>query len=363
MSRDMASAGLASQASLLVARPNSGALTDERRVNQRRLPRALRVLVFEDGDSDAQDIREVLTEAGAECEVVSDLESLEDRVQMEAYDVASIDWDIRGVMHGADALTMLGELDRDMGKVVLSVHAYKRGVREWAQNSGADFVVEKRAGNFHEYLDRIQQAARKSFFRRITRCLREVKSQAGGEADVKSPASFDAADFDAAESSLYLEAKQAVIAAFLAGEEDGELMRHMERRGWWARFDSGRFLDLPFEEKVAKLLHYVRVTSGQLAKILDVDEHVAEAVLRGNEIEHEFGVEVAENLDKLSSVLSYLLRLSRYKPDMMHYFWTVKNLHAGSHNPPPWNETGLAEYLEQHGVRGLQEALIWIRSY
>lgn len=360
MSRDMTAVKLAAPGpSILDAEAQERASRHEEGGPNSR-PRDIRVLVLEDWEADVEAIQEMLDAAGARCDVVKDLQTFDDFAQRAgqrgAYAVASIDWNIGGAMEGAAALVSLRQYDPDIGKVVLSAHAYKREVESWARAEGADEVVEKIGDYSEKYLRAVEMAARKGYFRRITRCMRALGLQASGEADFESPASFHAA-----ERNLYLEARKAVTAAFLAGEGDGELMRHAKDRGWWASFGSSHFIELPFNEKVAELLGYVALAPEQLARILEVDPGAARALLRGEEAAFESYGEAAENLERLASVLSYLLRLSQYEPDMMLYHWNARNLDAESRDPPPWDEEGLGRYLERRGPRGLQEALDWIR--
>jgi CheY-like chemotaxis protein len=322
-------------------------------------PRDLRVLVLEDGESDAKAIVEALASIGATSEIAKDLQTFEKYIQTNAYDVASVDWDIGGSVQGPDVFPLVRDHNSNIGIVVYSVHAYKQQVEDWARDEGADEVVKKHVGSYEEYLEAIQQAARKGLFRRIKSCLRKLGHQASGEDDSLSPAPFDAA-----ERNLYLKARAAVTADFLAGEEDGELMNLLKKRGWWGdNFDSSDFIDLPFNEKVAELLSYVEMTSEQLSKILEVDRHLAEAILQGQELSAELGDDAERNVDRLASVLSYLLRSSRYELDTMRLLWITTNRHAKSWNPPPWDETGLEKYLMANGIKGINQSLFWIRSY
>jgi hypothetical protein len=47
----------------------------------------------------------------------------------------------------------------------------------------------------------------------------------------------------------------------------------------------------------------------------------------------------------------------------MSHYWTVPNLFAGSLSSPPWDTSGLYEYLKSTGITGIEEALYWIRSH
>lgn len=320
-------------------------------------PGAVRVLVLDDDERVLEDVRDALGAAGISCDTAKKLDEFEGLLANERYDVASVDWEIEWVGEGREALNLLKQRDRDVGKLAFTVHGDKPAIIKEAHHFGADNVVPKPVANYEEFTRAVRAAARLCFFRRVARCLRELGYEAPDPTQVRLKDLSDER-----ERELYAAAREAVVARFWAREDDMGLMSRLKKYGAVREFDSRRFVALPFRAKLAELLKYVRATPGELSRILEVDAETAAAILRGEEARRA-DEELGEREYCLASILSYVLRLAKREPELMYEFWTARGLNARSGDPPPWDSQGLRDYLKETGGRGLQRALTWIRKY
>jgi hypothetical protein len=226
--------------------------------------------------------------------------------------------------------------------------------KQEALHLGADYVVEKRAiSQDEEYLEAVLKAARLKFFRRVLSHLQRYEPM---EVEWSNELSEEQ------ERYIYARALRVLIASYLEGEEDGDLMKELERRRVVSQFDSPSYLKLPFFGKLAELLRYVRVTPPELASILEIDLETADALLRGTN-DPQMSDLNRQSAYWLASILEFVLRLSDDKPTLMIGFWQTSHLYAESRNIPPWDEVGLGNYLTSNGTDGLERAVRWIRSY
>jgi DNA-binding response OmpR family regulator len=334
-------------------------ITEE--MDLRMRPDQLRVLVLEDDDKVWRErIRKRLVSEGMMCDAVRDLGQFTALLQREDYDVASIDWKLERIReegadeYGGNVLAQLKEKNPAMGRVVFSAYMGNEHDKKEAFFLGADCVVEKHAiSEDDEYVKAVLNAARLKFFRRVFRRLNPDDPR---EVELSNKLS------DEQEQELYSQALRVLIASYLEGEEDGDLMNELERRGIVSRFDSPSYLNLPFFGKLAKLLSYVRVTPTELARILEVEVETADALLRGTN-DPQISDLKRQGAYWLASILEFVLRLSDDKPTLMSGFWQAQHLYAESRNIPPWDELGLGNYLASNGTKGLEKAVRWIRSY
>jgi len=128
-------------------------------------------------------------------------------------------------------------------------------------------------------------------------------------------------------------------------------------------FDSSAFVQLKKHERIKLLAEYAGVTAAEIGAMLEITEpQVAEYLSRGN-FSEAVSQNVTDALDRLLSILGFTLRLSDYDPELMPYFWQVREYFKESFEKPPWDEVGLADYLKAQGQHGLTEALNWIRRH
>jgi hypothetical protein len=73
--------------------------------------------------------------------------------------------------------------------------------------------------------------------------------------------------------------------------------------------------------------------------------------------------ELEISADELLSVLAYLMRLAQDEPALMPHYWKQSDLFAGSLSSPPWDASGMSDYLKLCGKKGIENALYWIRSH
>lgn len=322
-------------------------------------PSNLRVLALDDDGAVWRGrIQERLASRGISCDTVGDLSQFNRALRTSAYDVASIDCVIGDADVQEESLRLLREGDPDIGKIVFSAMVGDPRIEREAKYWGADRVVEKQAfGTDEDYVQAVLEAARLGFFRRVLTHLRP-----SGRRREEFAGSWPKELSEEQERIVYAEAVEALVSSFLEGEEDRDLMNLLKKRGVLRQFDSPHYIRLSFQEKLAELLSYARVTPEQLSQILEVDTVTAVRLLAGDE-QCALTGHIERNAFWLASILGFVLRLSEDEPDLMQGFWTARSLYAKSRNIPPWDSEGLRDYLMKNGGRGLKEALQWIRGY
>lgn len=320
-------------------------------------PRHIRVLALDDDESMRDYIRATLTSLGMGCETVENLDTFSETLRRGDYDVASIDCVVNDVNIQDEALWLLKEGDPNIGKIVFSAYVGDPRITREAEFWGADYVIEKRAMNNEEYVRAVQEAARLSFFRRTENYLRTLGRWPPALGEGRSNELSDER-----EGMLYTEARDALTASFLAGEEDRVLLNLLKRRGALREFNSRRYVSLPFHAKLAELLGYAHVSQEELSQILEIDSVTAEQFLSYEE-EPSLNDQTRQSVYWLASILDFFLRLANDEPDMMLGFCTAKNLYTESRNIPPWDSVGLLDYLTTNGAAGLEKSLRWVRSY
>lgn len=317
-----------------------------------------RVIVLEDHNETVECICKVLMRDGKTVTVAKNLADFEQHLTSGTFDAGSVDWNINNRFVGLDALEKLNTYVPDAGKVVYSVHADEERVKADAKQERADFILEKIGDNFDEYLIRVEEAARLGLSRKIARDLKAhdlIPRHMLEEAAVISPLNKEF------EAFLYERSRQVALNQFVAGESNGlaELVKH---RGWWRILNLKHFSELNPADQIGQLFQYVNGQPAELAKILECDLLIATEILTLElQYEHLSGG-VKQFADKILSVLSYVLRLSAYEPDVMSHYWTATNLFAGSLSSPPWDQLGMTTYLQSRGREGIDTALYWIRN-
>ena len=307
------------------------------------------VIVLEDHEQTANSMSRELRNDGKIVRLAKTLDNFETIIKgKDKFDVCSIDWDIGDRFVGDIALSLIKKYERDAGTVVYSVHVNKERIKKEAEEGGADVVLKKIGENYEEYRKEVEKVARLSFSRRISRRLIELDS----------PLNADSISEDPDESVLWTQARQLAKKKALDGEDD-ELIHLLKRRGWWIPFDVTAYSDLPTEEKLSLLFDYVGVKAEDLSQILQCSLVDAQKILQDKEVSDK----LEKSADEILSILAYLLRLSNYEPELMPHYWKVTNLFSASLSSPPWDGSGLFDYLKSSGVTGVEEALYWIRSH
>jgi CheY-like chemotaxis protein len=330
--------------------------TAEREGSRRALPAKIRVLVLEDDQVLLDLIHTALYPYVEECVTVKNLTEFEEALHLGSYDVASIDWQFEAGELGSQALSLLGD-DREIGKVIFTNYASEPAVQNEAAYWGVDFIVEKRGINNEEYVRAVREAARLCALRRISNRLRHLGRLTGAPGEGR-PEELS----DEAERMLISEARAAVVSSFWERKEDMGLMNLLKRHGEWQSLEASHYAKKPFHAKLAELLRYVGMTPEELARILGVETDVAHAILMGEE-DPPVDEETQRRIYQLASILSYVLRVARNEPELMHEVWTKKDLHRDSSDPPPWEPLGLRDYLKTEVDDGLEKALTWVRKY
>src|SRR5258708_26874342 len=106
-----------------------------------------RVIVLEDHVDTADCICKALMEDGKRVKAAKDLAEFEKYLKTNTFDAGSVDWNIKDVYVGPQALAQLKRYDPEAGKLVYSVHADEPEVERDAIREGADFILEKVGDN------------------------------------------------------------------------------------------------------------------------------------------------------------------------------------------------------------------------
>ncbi|HEY0170251.1 MAG TPA: hypothetical protein VGB98_04295 [Pyrinomonadaceae bacterium] len=310
------------------------------------------VALLEDHVETAVSISQELQRDGKIVRWAKTLDDFENIIKgADRFDVCSIDWDIGDRFVGAIALSLIKRYERDAGKVVYSVHVNKPRIVNEAIEGGADAVLKKIGSNYDEYRIKVEEVARLGIARQIFRRLDELGFP------LATGITFDEKD-EKQLAVLCAQARQAAKAKALAGEDD-ELIQLLKRRGWWMSFDVASYSNLPMEEQLALLFQYVGARAGDVNQIFQCSLIDAQKILNENKVSNK----LEKSADEMLSILAYLLRISRYEPELMSHYWTVTNLFDASLSSPPWDTSGLSAYLKSSGVAGIEDALHWIRSH
>jgi CheY-like chemotaxis protein len=303
------------------------------------------VAVLEDHDETADCICKVLRRDGKLVSVANTLDKFGDLIKGESkFDVCSIDWKINSRNVGSSALSLIRKYERDAGKVVYSVHKIERE----AISGGADFVLGKKLDNYDEYLGEVEKAARLGLSRQIATRL----------AELDHAVKLSVRPSQAEQEALFRQSRSVALEKTKSRERD-ELHTLLKRRGWWQSFDAVSYSNLPTWEKLTLLLDCVGAGADDVAQIFQCSLTDAQRILE----EKKVASELADSADELLSVLAYLLRLSKDETALMPHYWTASNLFAGSLSSPPWDASGMYEYLRSGGKAGIENALDWIRSH
>jgi DNA-binding NarL/FixJ family response regulator len=300
----------------------------------------------------------MLMEDGKSVKAAKNLADFEKHLRTGTFDAGSVDWNINNVYLGPQALAQLRKYDPEAGKLVYSVHADEPQVERNAFREGADLILVKIGDNYSDYLIKVEEAAQLGLSRRIARHLREsarLPDESGRPALLRFPLDVEV------EAELYSESRRLALENAIAREEN-EIIELVKHRGWWHIFNPKHFSELPPLGQLGELFEYAEGKPEDLARILCLGNDAALSLLTGDSEPLLLNSELAVPVDALLSILSYVLRLSNYEPEVVPYYWNVKELFAGSLSSPPWDRFGLSDYLKTNGLEGIREALFWIRS-
>lgn len=317
-----------------------------------------KVVILEDEPKVAQRLEAKLQELGnVEPSVASDMREFKKMIEADQFDAASIDWEVHSVYKGPEAIELIDTTQPDAAKVVNTKHE----VESEARDLKIDAFLRKQK-DLKLFQKTMKNAIRLGMARRIAKSLQPFNPS--GLPDL-SPGRVEMIT-EAAENVIHETARRKALELKISDNFDESVERLtdlLQRRGWWEHFDVQTYTKMSKRDKLKNLIRCAKITPEELAQILEVEPRTAETLTPN---EDQIGLDsrtLLEREDELLSILAFVLRLSQYDPEMLPYFWRVKNFYTGSLDSPPWDELGLSEYLKTNGQSGIIESLTWIRSY
>lgn len=318
-----------------------------------------KLFVIEDTPEDLGRIKIELAKFGVDDpDIATDYKTFTKMVVGSQYDAVSIDWELNRAQKGKEVLKLLTDHHPEVVKVVYTRHAERRSD---ALELGADaFLVKSDDVDLSKYSAIMKKAARLGCLRHI---VKRLSVEGLNDLPLLPKNSLDVDE--EIEKQIRETARQTLILHKINGNKDNELRDLLIRRGWWRPlvFDTALYVQLSWRDKIRQLFDYAEIDSSEAAALLEAEEAVIKTFFYEDGGGDIVGQNLLEALDRLLSILGYLLRLSDYDPELMHYFWKAKDFYKNSFERPPWDEVGLSVYLREQGQQGLNKSLIWIRSH
>lgn len=313
-----------------------------------------RVVVLEDHQGEREAIVAILQDIGishiAPAKTVDEFLKL---LNSNYYDVASIDWDIRGVFQGPQMLAYVCNHSPATARVVYTVHADERSR---AISAGADVFLEKTADE-SSYREAISNGVRLGLARFIEQNIPEQfgVSICNGPLPCPIPSTI--------EEKICSSSRESMINSLLEGEKPSKLYESLVRRGWWREFDQDSYIQMSWRKRLLHLSSFLDMGIPELSPFLNSEVGILNDILLKSTNDNLDDNELLRSCDSLLSVFAYLLRLAQYEPELMLHYWNVKDLFQGSESPPPWDDQGLCSYLERNRSHGINKAINWIRRH
>lgn len=292
----------------------------------------------------------------AACTVAGNVAGLKEQVRHMSFEAVSIDWELDGYFVGEEVLRILQSAQPAAATVVYTKH---RRVLSDARSRGVDECLLKVDRRLGTYLDAVRRGVRLGHARHIAAQLVDL-----GAVSVPAFPPGRPLDEEAELALCALGRSEAARRAF-AGSNGFSLVSLLVRRGWWKprRADIVQYAALPTVDKLKALLDMVDVSSDDLAKILDVSRQEAEALLGRTHAPEAGAVRPGSESHRLLAVLSSLLELASYQPDLMAELWESRGIYGGTAEAPPWDSLGLRRYLCAGGPPAVADCLYWLRSH
>jgi DNA-binding NarL/FixJ family response regulator len=318
-------------------------------------PVSVRIGLIEDDPEVVRELVDTLAAVAAATEIVpaATADDAADLIDNAACDALSLDLELDGFIVGPELLRRARRQRTEMARVVYTQYPNRR---DEAVRHGADGFAVKRTD---DYVSIMRAQVRAAMARQIASSLLRVGEARVPELERQVPVPKDI------EAAL-LERSRAVAFRLMMQEPEraDQLVTLLKRRGWWRVFDVSAFVRLNWSEKMNHLLSCVDMSEEVLARALSIDRAVALGLRQEYRSLRDIGDRsVLQNADTLLSVMSYLLRLAVYEPELLGHYWSKARLFTGSTQPPPWDEFGLEEFIRMRGTSGVNEALVWIRSH
>jgi hypothetical protein len=310
----------------------------------KRPPRHAQVLVLEDDNRTARQLEDVLSaNYDARVYVALDMKAYYQLFESRCYEALSIDWDLRGSVGGSSALNKAAARHSPAGCIVYTNYPQ---VRDEAKRFGANEVIEK--NNIFEFQAAFERAARYGFAREI------IARFLPGESPISYP--------------LQPDVEERMCRTFLdeavrrRSTAHTELLELLARRGWVSDSDSFHIAGMSWGARILYFSKLCAYSVENLAVMLRADPQDIENRLKG-ELPGSWDDPVVRGLDDFSSLGAYTFRLAGQHPELVQFYWRIQNLFPREDTAPPWNRTGIADFVASTGAKGLDAALRWIRSH
>jgi len=315
------------------------------------LAEPLSVAVLEDESGTTDNIRKDLETLGPRLHCAKDFQEYVEVIDSTSVDAASVDLYIRSHQKGREALDYTRRQQPDTATVVFTQHdKLIPGVA-----AHADQVVSKNSRE--HYRQAMRNALQLGRARRIVRRLRDLGETILPQLPQGATLANDLMQ------QISDQSREVAMRLLREGKEDLSLRPLLLGAGWWRNFYPSAYAALPAVRKLQELLRYAGIMPDELRHILAVEMDAAAALLGDDAAPFEVDSRASENADQLLSILSYLLRLADYNPELLRMLWSEKAIFASARKPAPWDDDGLRNHLEKEGPVGLRSALTWIRSH
>jgi len=310
-----------------------------------------RVLVVEDEPIVNANISEGLRQEGCSVESVSRFEEFVNAAEANQYDAAFLDWELHHIYRGPDMLKLLRQRTPLTARVIVSKHDKETAD---ALTYGADLLIRKSLpDNEKRLLER--EAVRLGIVLQVSGTL----AHAGVEVGVfprKIPVG------DEVERSCQSKASAVCDDWIREGRDVSPLLETLHRYGWRRAFDLAAYMRAHWYEKLGSLMDLAGWSADDLASICGAPPELAARALKGDIRLAAGPVEMMRAFDAVLSILACVLEFSDYDPPAVRIHLYSPDFLARKIEPPPWSAIGLGPFLMEAKLRGVAEAISWIRG-
>jgi CheY-like chemotaxis protein len=313
------------------------------------LPETSSVLILEDDNYYIDETQGMFTALNSKVSIARNGDQFISLLNKPPFDVISIDCEIDEIRIGNLMLERAIQMQPDSAKVILT--AYPNEKRKLSKLNYDWFFLKD---NLFEYEKKIDEAICLGKNRRIYNYLKKLNYIEIEEININemSNSNFDEALFNAARSIAE--------KSILERKKDKKLISIISERGWWRNLDKEQYVKMSSIEKLGLFTEYLHISVNDLGSILDIEPSKVNSAIENKE--RNLDENTKEKVDDFISIMSYLLKITKYTPEMLSYYWNKNCMYKDSLNKPPWHDLGLSNYLSKLGHWGINESMNWIRS-